>query len=185
VRTGTVARNYAEALLALGQRHDAVAPFGVLLDAVAGAVATEQKLAAVLDSPRVTKARKQLLLRTALGPFAPAPFIRFLEAVVQRGRQGLLREMSAAYEDLVNLQLNRVHANVTMAHAADPELQRAIAAALSAVVGKDVQPHFKTDARLLGGLVVRMGDRVLDGSLRRRLLQLRYSMLHGRAGSGA
>jgi F-type H+-transporting ATPase subunit delta len=185
VRTGTVARNYAEALLALGQRHDAVAPFGALLDAVAGAVATEPRLAAVLDSPRVPKARKQQMLRSALGALAPAPFVRFLESVVQRGRQGLLREMSAAYEDLMDQHLNRVHAGVTTAHPVDPELARAIAAKLSAVVGMEVLPHFRTDPRLLGGLVVRVGDRVLDGSLRRRLLLLRFSMLHARTGSSA
>ena len=182
MRTGTVARNYAEALLALGQTHDAVVPYGELLHAVAGAVASEPRLAAVLDSPRVPKARKKLLLRTALGALTPAPFVRFLEAVVQRGRQGLLREMSAAYQALVDLHLNRVHAGVTTAHAVDPELARSIAAALSAVVGKEVLPHYHTDPRLLGGLIVRVGDRVLDGSLRRRLLQLRYAMLHARTG---
>jgi F-type H+-transporting ATPase subunit delta len=185
VKTGTVARNYAEALLALGQRHDAVVPYGELLDAVAGAVATEPRLAAVLASPRVPKARKKLMLRTALGAFAAAPFIRFLEAVVQRGRQGMLSELSAEYEVLVDRHLNRVHAGVTTAHAADPELARAIAATLSRVVGMEVVPHFRTDPRLLGGLVVRVGDRVLDGSLRRRLLQLRWSMLHSRTGGGA
>lgn len=185
MRTGTVARNYAEALLALGQKHDAVAPYGELLDAVAGAVATEPRLAAVLASPRVPKARKKLLLGTALAAFAPAPFIGFLEAVVQRGRQGLLREMSAAYQALVDLHLNRVHAGVTTAHPVDAELAQSIATALSAVVGKEVLPHFHTDPRLLGGLIVRVGDRVLDGSLRRRLLQLRYAMLHAQSGGGA
>ena len=185
MRTGTVARNYAEALLACGQKHDAVARYGELLDAVAGAVATEPRLAAVLESPRVPKARKKQLLRTALAAFAPDPFVRFIEAVVQRGRQGQLREMSAAYQALVDVHLNRIHAGVTTAHDVDPELARSIAATLSAVVGKEVLPHFKTDPRLLGGLVVRVGDRVLDGSLRRRLLQLRFSMLHARTGSGA
>jgi len=117
VRTGTVARNYAEALLALGQRHDAVAAYGELLDAVAGAVATEPRLAAVLETPRVPKARKKLLLRTALGALAPLPFIRFLEAVVQRGRQGMLREMSAEYEGLVDRHLNRVDRHPATANA--------------------------------------------------------------------
>ena len=185
MRTGPVARNYAEALLALGQRHDAVAQYGALLEAVAGAVTTEPRLAAVLESPRVPKARKKLLLRTALGSLAPAPFIGFLESVVQRGRQGKLREMSSAYETLVDRHLNRVHASVTTAHAVDPELARSIAATLSALVGMEVLPHFHTDPRLLGGMLVRVGDRVLDGSLRRRLLSLRFSMLHARTGGGA
>ncbi len=53
------------------------------------------------------------------------------------------------------------------------------------MAGQEVLPHFRTDPRLLGGLIVRMGDRVLDGSLRHRLQQLRFSMLHARAGGGA
>lgn len=185
MRTGPVARNYAEALLALGERHDAVVRYGGLLEAVAGAVATEPRLAAVLESPRVPKARKKLILRTALGALAPEPFVRFLESVVQRGRQGILSAMSVEYEMLVDRHLNRVHAGVTTAHEVDPELARAIAASLSAMVGKEVLPHFRTDPRLLGGLIVRVGDRVLDGSLRRRLLQLRFTMLHARTGGGA
>lgn len=185
MRAGTVARNYAEALRDLALSQDAVVPYGVLLDAVAGAVAAEPRLEAVLASPRVTKQRKKELLRDALAGHAPQPFVGFLEAVVQRGRQGLLHEISKAYEEMVDLHLGRVHASVTTAHAADAELVRAISASLGRVIGKEVLPHFRTDPRLLGGLIVRVGDRVFDGSLRRRLLQLRFSMLHTRAGGGA
>lgn len=185
MRGGTVARNYAEALLILGRRHEAVAEYAALLDAVAGAVATEPRLEAVLASPRVPKERKKRLLREALAGHAPAPFVRYLESIVHRGRQGLLHEIATEYEQLVDTHLGRVHAGVTTAHAVDPELAQAIAASLATMVGKEVLPHFRTDSKLLGGLVVRIGDRVLDGSLRRRLLQLRYSMLHTRAGGGA
>jgi len=185
VRTGIVSRNYAEALRDLERAQDAVVAYGVLLDAVAGAVAAEPRLAAVLDSPRVTKARKKQLLREALEGHAPRPFVGFLEAVVQRGRQALLPEISREYEQLVDRHLGRMHAGVTTAHEVDPEAARAIAASLARVVRQEVLPHFRTDPRLLGGLIVRMGDRVLDASLRRRLLQLRYSMLHARTGAGA
>ncbi len=185
MRNGTVARNYAEALRDLAATQDAVVAYGVLLDAVAGAVRSDPRLEAVLASPRVTKQGKKDLLREALAGHAPKPFVGFLEAVVQRGRQGLLHEISKAYEELVDEHLNRVHASVTTAHEADAEAVRAITAALARVAGKDVLPHFRTDPSLLGGLIVRMGDRVFDGSLRRRLHQLRYSMLHARAGDGA
>jgi len=185
VRAGTVARNYAEALLMLGQRHEAVVEYGALLEAVAGAVTTEPRLEAILASPRVPKERKKKLLRDALAGRAPAPFVRYLESIVQRGRQGLFHEMAKAYEALLDAHLGRVHAAVLTAHTVDPDLAREIAASLAKLVGKEVLPHFRTDPRLLGGLVVRIGDRVLDCSVRRRLSQLRYSMLHTRAGGGA
>ncbi len=185
MRTGIVVRNYATALRDLAVKVGAVEQYGVALDAVAGAIEAEPRLAAVLESPRVTKARKAQLLRDALTGHAPAPFIRFLESVVHRGRQGLLPAMSREYEQLVDLHLNRVHAGVVTAHDVDAEMGKAIAAALSRAVGKEVLPHYRTDPSLLGGLVVRMGDRVIDGSLRRRLQQLRFAMLHARGGSGA
>lgn len=184
MRAGTVTRNYAEALRDLALKQDAVVPYGVLLDAVAGAVASEPRLEAVLASPRVTKDRKKQLLRDGLAGHAPQLFVGFLEAVVQRGRQGLLGEISREYEELVDQHLGRVHAGVTTAHEPDAETIRAITASLSRLAGKEVLPHFRTDPRLLGGLIVRVGDRVLDGSLRRRLLQLRFSMLHARTGDG-
>jgi F-type H+-transporting ATPase subunit delta len=185
VRAGTVARNYAEALLMLGQRHEAVVEYGALLEAVAGAVTTEPRLEAILASPRVPKERKKKLLRDALAGRAPAPFVRYLESIVQRGRQGLFHEIAKAYERLLDAHLGRVHAAVSTAHTVDPELAKEIAASLAKLVGKEVLPHFRTDPRLLGGLVVRIGDRVLDGSVRRRLSLLRHSMLHTRAGGGA
>ena len=184
MRADTVARNYAQALRDLAKKQDAVVAFGVLLDAVAGAVAAEPRLAAVLESPRVPKQRKKQLLREALEGHAPKLFVGFLDAVVQRGRQGLLVAISAEYEQMVDRHLHRVHASVTTAHDVDPEAAKAIAASLARLVGQEVLPHFRTDPRLLGGLIVRMGDRVLDGSLRRRLQGLRFSMLHARTGSG-
>jgi F-type H+-transporting ATPase subunit delta len=111
VRAGTVARNYAEALRDLALQQDAVAAYGVLLDAVAGALSAEPRVAAVMASPRVPKERKKELLREALAGRAPKPFVRFLEAVVQRGRQDMLGEISRAYEELVDQYLGRVHAS--------------------------------------------------------------------------
>ena len=136
MRAGTVARNYAEALRDLAQRQDAVVAFGVLLDAVAGAVATEPRLAAVLESPRVPKRRKKQLLREALVGHAPKVFVGFLEAVVQRGRQGLLAGISAEYELLVDRHLKRIHAGVTTAHDVDPEAAKAITASLARLAGQ-------------------------------------------------
>lgn len=175
-----VARNYAEALAELAERQGggAIEQFGSLLDDVAGAIASDPSVQAVLLSPRVTKEAKKALLARALKGHAPDVFVRFLGSVVQRGRQGILAEISAAYQDIVDLKLNRVHAGVVTAHEVNPAQAKDIAASLAAAVGKAVLPHFRTDPSLLGGIVVRIGDRVFDGSLKRRLAKLRYRLLH-------
>ena len=175
----TIARNYAEALLAAGEVGGRVDLFGRLMDAVAGAVAADHTIAIVLESPRVAKAVKARLLADALSGAAPAEFVRFLQAVVRRGRQGLLGEIAQAYQALVDVQQNRVHAGVTLTGVPEEALQRQILDRLTAVLGKEVRAHFRADKGILGGVVVRVGDRVYDGSLKRRLNVLRRRMLTG------
>ena len=75
--------------------------------------------------------------------------------------------------------LNRVHAGVTLAREPDPGLEREIVDRLGAAIGKEVRAHFRGDPSILGGVVVRVGDRVFDGSLRRKLAVLRRRMLTG------
>ena len=175
----TISRNYAEALLAAAEAGGQVDRFGRLMDAVAGAIAADQSIAIVLDSPRVTKAVKARLLAEALSGTAPAEFVRFLQAVVRRGRQGLLGEISQEYQALVDVQQNRVHAGITLVTAPDSALQRQIVERLGAVLGKEVRAHFRADTGILGGVVVRVGDRLYDGSLKRRLNLLKRRMLTG------
>jgi F-type H+-transporting ATPase subunit delta len=118
-------------------------------------------------------------LAEALEGAAAPQFVRFLEAVVRRGRQGLLGDIALEYQALVDQKQNRVHAGVILAAAPDEVLQRQIVERLTAVLGKEVRAHFRSDRSLLGGVVVRVGDRVFDGSLKRRLAVLRRRMLTG------
>jgi len=179
LKNATIAKNYAEALLAAASALGQVDAFGRLMDAVAGAVSADLRIVAVLASPRVAKAVKGRLLAEALEDAAPAEFIRFLQAVMRRGRQALLGDIAQQYQALVDVQQNRVHAGVTLATAPDETLTSRIVERLTEVLGKEVRAHVKADPGILGGVVVRIGDRVYDGSLRRRLTTLRRRMLTG------
>jgi F-type H+-transporting ATPase subunit delta len=182
VKSATIARNYAEALFQAGAAHrggEMVERYGQLLDAVAGALQADARIAAMLESPRVSKAAKGALLGRALGDVAEGEFVRFLQAVVRRGRQGLFVEIAHEYQGLVDVQLNRVHAGVTLRDAPDARLEQQIVERLSRAIGKDVRAHFRADRAILGGVVVRVGDRIYDGSVRRRLAVLRRRMLTG------
>ncbi len=179
MRAETIARNYAEALFELGEKSGRTDQYVDLLDAVAAGIAAAPRVTATLSSPRVTKAAKAGLLAKAL-PEAPREFVLFLQAVVKRGRQGLFGEISNELQGLVDHKLNRVRAAVTVARPADEALRQAIAARLTAVMGKQVLPHFHEDAGLMGGMVVRVGNRVFDGSVKRRMTLLRRQLLAGR-----
>lgn len=177
MREPTIARNYARALFEAGERSGDTERFAALLEAVAGAIEGDDRIRVALDSPRVPKALKQRVLHQALSPRAPETFIRFLGAVVKRGRQSIVGAINQEYHGLLDLKLNRVHAGVVLARKPDKRLLSAIQRGLSAGLGKDVIPHVREDPKILGGIVVRIGDRVMDGSLRRKMMQLRTQML--------
>ncbi|HXV87368.1 MAG TPA: ATP synthase F1 subunit delta [Gemmatimonadales bacterium] len=179
MREPTIARNYAGALFAAAERTGDTVRFADLLESVAGAISADERIRLVLASPRTAKEQKRALLRQALTGRAPEPFLRFLDAVIRRGRQDILGAISREYAALVDVKLNRVHAGVTLAREPDRALVADIQRRLSELTGKEVVPHVRTDPRILGGVIVRIGDRIMDGSVRRRMLALRRHMLGG------
>jgi F-type H+-transporting ATPase subunit delta len=176
LRSETIARNYAVTLFVLAEKDKATQQYADLLDAVAHGIAAAPQVEAVLMSPRVTKAKKADLLARAVAG-APRDFIRFLGAVVKRGRQGLFGAMAVEFQGLLDQKLQRVRAAVTVARPVDEKFQKQVTERLTAIVGKEVLPHFHEDPSLLGGLIVRVGDRVFDGSVRRRMTVLRRLLL--------
>jgi F-type H+-transporting ATPase subunit delta len=176
LRTETVARNYAEALFELGERSGNIELYANLLDAVAAAVEQTPRVEAILMSPRIPKAEKAQLLGAALRD-TPREFVLFLQALVRRGRQQILRPVATEYMNLLDQKLDRVRAGVTLARTPDEKLKRNIQEALSRQLGKQVIPAFSVDPEILGGTIVRVGERVLDGSVRRRMTKLRRQLL--------
>ncbi|HEU5217907.1 MAG TPA: ATP synthase F1 subunit delta [Gemmatimonadales bacterium] len=176
MRPVSIALNYAEALFSLGETSGRSEEYAGLLEAIASAVDGSPKAQAVLMSPKVTKTRKAEILAAAL-PGAPREFVLFLTAVVKRGRQLLLGEMAAAYRGLLDVKFNRVRAGITLARTPDPAMQAGITEALEKALGKEVLASFAVDPDLLGGAIIRVGDRVLDGSVRRKLAQLKRQLL--------
>ena len=87
--------------------------------------------------------------------------------------------MAQQYQVLVDLKLDRVHAGVTLTEEPDARIEKLIIERLSTAIGKDVRAHFRADRGILGGVVVRVGDRIYDGSIRRKLAVLRRKMLAG------
>lgn len=177
MRNATIARNYAEALLELARRAKDLRGWGSLINGIADAMQRDQKLRAFLETPRVNAATKNTVLRKALTDRAPAKFVRFVESVVSHRRQMLFPEIAQEYMDLVDAAENRMHANVTVAKDVDEKTKKMIADRLSKIFDKTVVPHITVDEKILGGLVVRVGDTVMDGSIRRKLGTLKQRML--------
>jgi F-type H+-transporting ATPase subunit delta len=113
----------------------------------------------------------------ALGDRVPRHFLRFLQTLVRKRRQMLIPEISIEYDKLLDIHEGRVHANVTVARETSSVDEARIAEQLSRVVGKSVIPHMNVNPAILGGVVVKIGDTVMDGSVRRRLARLKSQIL--------
>ncbi|HUH00057.1 MAG TPA: ATP synthase F1 subunit delta, partial [Gammaproteobacteria bacterium] len=116
-------------------------------------------------------------LRTALAGQVPPVFLNFLLVVLDKRRQRLLGEIALAYRELLDEKLGLLNVEVTLAHELDERGEEEVALQLSRILGRRVLPHLRVDPAILGGIIVRYGDRVLDGSLRRRLVSLRRRLL--------
>jgi F-type H+-transporting ATPase subunit delta len=177
MRETTVARNYAETLLALARRAEDLPGWGKLIGDVANAMRSDTMLWRFLESPKVSEAQKSAILSEALADRVPRLFLKFLQAMVHKRRQMLIPQVSDEYSLLIDEVEGRVHANVTMARDASDEDRNVIAEQLSRVLGKTVVPHVTVNPAILGGVIVRVGDTVMDGSVRKRLATLRSRML--------
>ena len=149
---------------------------GSLIHAVADMYRDTPDFRRFLETPRVSLADKKSVIRKAFGGRTPELFLRYLLVVIEKRRFRLLPEIDLAYRDQVDEKEGRVRASITLAHPTDASLRQRIGRELSTLLEREVIASYKEDAELLGGIVIRVGDRVMDGSVRRRLRDLKHTL---------
>jgi F-type H+-transporting ATPase subunit delta len=179
MRDETIARNYAQALIALANKGNGVDVFGGLISGLADAVRENVVLRRFLAAPQVAEAEKRAVLRKALEGRAPNTFVLFVEKLVSNRRQMLIPGIAIEYVNLVDQQAGRVHATVTVAQPPKPGDAEELSKRLSSALGKSVVAHMLVNPAILGGIIVRVGDSVMDGSVRRRLGALKQALVSG------
>ncbi|MFN2602352.1 MAG: ATP synthase F1 subunit delta [Gemmatimonadaceae bacterium] len=179
MREATVSRNYAETLLELARRAEDLAGWGKLIQDVATAMEDDATLRLFLESPKVSEAQKSAVISEALSDRVPRHFLRFLLAMIRKRRQMLIPEIATEYFNLVDQSEGRIHANVTVARESSESERNAIVESLSKVLGKQAVLHMNVNPAILGGVIVKVGDTVMDGSVRRKLATLRGRILTG------
>lgn len=180
MREVSIARNYAEALLTLARRANDTEGWGALASALGDAVSQDLTLRHFLEAPQVSAAEKNSVLGKALSGRAAPKFVLFIQKLVANRRQMLIPAIAVEYHNLLDEAEGRVHARVTLSREIDAAAIAAHTAALSKALKKTVVPHIVVDPRILGGVVVRVGDTVMDGSVKHRLERLRRKLLVAR-----
>jgi F-type H+-transporting ATPase subunit delta len=176
----SIARNYAAVLLTLARKVKAADEWAALINAVASAVEENVTLRRFLAAPQVSAADKNAVLGKGLAGKVPPLFVKFLQKLVSNRRQTMIPDVATEYGNLLDAAEGRVHARVTVAREMNEADQQALAAQLTRALKKTVVPHVSVNPAILGGVIVRVGDTVMDGSVRRRLGVLRARMGSGR-----
>jgi F-type H+-transporting ATPase subunit delta len=177
MRDTTIARNYAEVLVTLAQRAGDLDGWGRMIDNVGQLVEKDLRIRRFLESPRVPVAAKKEILSKAFQDRMPRLMVRFLESLLQNRRQLLIPVIASEYANLVDESLGRVRAEVTLAREPEPGEVEAIAASLSKTLGRTAVAQIRVNPDIIGGVIVRVGDFVKDGSVRRRLGVLKSKLV--------
>jgi F-type H+-transporting ATPase subunit delta len=168
-----VARRYAEAFYAVAGDLDQVAGLrGQLAGAVE--VVSDPRVASALANPRLpARAREQLL---EMIPDAGPQMRNLVRLLLERRRIAVLPTVLSQYDRLVDRDAGVVRAEVITAIPVDDRLEGQIRQTLAQRFGSAIQTFFNQDPSIIGGLVIRIGDRVIDTSVRTRLEQLRAAL---------
>jgi len=176
-----MAGRYATALFDLAREGNAIDAVKADLDGFDALIAESSDLARLVRSP-VFSADEQLqalaavLDRAGIGGLAA----KFLKLVTSNRRLFAVRDMAKAYRELVANHKGEATAEVTVAEQLKGDHLDALRAALKAVSGKDVDLNIKVDPTIIGGLVVKLGSRMVDTSLRTKLNAIRHAMKEAR-----
>jgi F-type H+-transporting ATPase subunit delta len=171
----SVAATYAEALFEAALESDAVDDVASDTAAFAQAMRESAELREVLSSPEVeTRAKKAAL--TGLTEGANPLTANFLQVLVDRGRMTEFPEIAKAFQERVARAEHRLEVEAITAVPMPDDLRKRIVQRIQGQTGATVELTESVDPDIVGGLVLRVGGVVVDGSLRRRLDELRHNL---------
>ena len=176
-RVGASARRYAQAAFEIALRDGTVETWLEQLERAA-AIGGDQQLARGLEDPAIPFSERQQILERALGEVLPQ--LRSLAVLLLRRRRvDLLPQVSRAFRRLYARREGITEALVTSALPLDEDEITAITERLERRTGGRVELEVEIDPSLIGGIQVRLGDRLIDGSVRGRLERLRARLVAG------
>ena len=171
----STARRYAEAAFEIAERDDSMEAW-LAAFAVADERLTDPDVMRLLSNPSIAVASRTEALDRIVGDKVGGPQRNLLALMVRRGRFDLLPGVIREFGRLYRLRESIVEASVTSAAALDTAEIEALQARLVAITGQRVELSTEVDPDLLGGVKVRVGDQLIDGSVRGRLERLRTEL---------
>ena len=171
----TSGKRYAQAAFELALEKGELDNWQASLRKIAD-ITTDEKITALLENPKLPFDAKKALLEELLGEINPLA-LNLACLLVHRGRLGIAGDISHQYDGLLDSYYGIEHAEVVTALPLDDEDRERISTQLGEVIGRKVVIDTQIDASIVGGVKIKIGDTLIDGSIRNRLSALRKSLV--------
>jgi F-type H+-transporting ATPase subunit delta len=174
-----VARRYASALMSIAVETKTVDRVADDLKGIDATIRGSRQLRIFLESPVISRPRKKAVVKELFGVSVAAPVVAFVNFLVDKQREAHLPGIIEQFLLMRDEQLGIVAAEVVSAIDLSPAQETALVRQLRQYTRKDVRLETHRDPSIRGGIIVRIGDTVLDASVRRQLERLREQFIAG------
>ena len=172
-----LARRYAKALFTVGKEQDTFEGYGEALQEVAALYVETPEVADALTNPLYPMDVKEKVMAGIVSSMeADKVLANFLNLLVEKKRAEILPEIAEEYKIMVDDEKNVSHGSVISAVEFSDELQAQVQATLEKLTGKKVELTTSVDPTIIGGIIAKVGDLVLDGSIKAQLAGLKDSI---------
>lgn len=179
---GAVAARYAQALFDLARDNNKIAETENELRGFVQAVDESRELQQVLYNPQVPVDLKKTIVKELFADQMSGNTLNFICLILDRRREAYLKGMVEVYIALANETRNIVQAEVTSAVELPLVHKVNLMQVLSRMTGKEIRVAYQVDPDIIGGFKVRLGDRIIDGSIKRQLERLKDSIRETKVG---
>jgi F-type H+-transporting ATPase subunit delta len=175
-----VSKRYAKALLGLGREDGRYQEYGKELRAFADFYDSHGELNQAITNPAFTLDDRTQILKALLARTAPSETIRnFLNLLLDKSRISAVGEISAFYEQLTDEVSNIVRAEVVVPRPLAGGAETRLTSALEQMTAKKIRMKVRQDESIVGGIIVKIGDLVVDGSVRAQVQGIKESLKRG------
>jgi F-type H+-transporting ATPase subunit delta len=173
-----LAERYAVALFEIGKESNEIDAFAEQLGQFCGLLNDNEELKLVFTNPAYTAEPRLGIVKELGGKMSwSASIINFLSLLVEKGRIGIIDELTSTFRQLSDDHNGRIHVTVTSAETLSEEYTKALTDKLQSQTGKQVTLHTQESQELMGGVVLQLGDKMLDNSIQSRLSQMKEQLL--------
>ena len=176
MKNKTIAKRYAQALHEIAQERNALDLFEKELNDLLASINSDQHLNHLWYSEKILTDDKKAAIKELFSQKLSEIIINFLRVLIDKNREAFLPDIFQEYKNLADASRNIIYAQVRTAAELTSKDYDALQKKLSVMTGKNVRLDVKVDPSLLGGLGVKIGDKVIDGSAIKRLAILKKNL---------